>query len=400
MRLYFTGILLLCSQFLFAQSDSFNAIAPPAAKSISILTCGVGEELYASFGHTAVRVVDSAQRTDDVYNYGYFNFSEENFYLKFTLGKLPYYLDKETYRGFIATYVQENRTIREQVLDLDATQTESLLAFLENNLKPENRQYKYDFLFDNCATRVRDLFPNVLGSHFYFGNILEDKKISYRNILNQYLSNKHWERLGINLLLGSKIDSIMTEDGIMFLPDYVHKGLVHAKLDGKHLVKSENQILEHKTEHKRSLNAPLWLHIGILILVVMAYLLPPFRFLKPILRFLLLFVTGLLGVFMLFMWMGTNHQSCAYNYNVLWALPLNLIVAFVAHKPKVWLKIYGLAAISLLIVALALHVIGLQQFPLIEIAPLLVCMMYIYVDLYKNNVHLQAAATYQNSTTL
>lgn len=353
---------------------------------ISILTCGVGDELYSSFGHTGVRVIDSMKHTDEVYNYGTFNFSDPDFYTKFTLGKLPYYLDKSSYGDFMYTYVAEKRNVQEQVLDFTAAQKKATIAYLENNLKPENRAYKYDFLFDNCATRVRDIFPAVLGTEFYFGDILESKKISYRDIINQYLINKHWERFGINLLLGSKVDSLMTDDGSMFLPDCIHKGLVHAKYQGKHVVLQDKTILDHKHVYKTTFNGPLWCMIGLLILTALSFLVRSFRYLKAFLRFTILFLTGLLGVFMLFMWLATDHQSCADNFNILWAVPFNLVVAFVAHKKRFWLRIYALAGISLVIVALIVHLIGFQHMPLIELAPLLLCLMYIYIDMYKQNI--------------
>lgn len=393
MRYIFSFLLLFLSVFSFAQEDTMRVPADTTHMRISILTCGVGDELYSSFGHTGIRIIDSLHKTDEVYNYGTFDFSDPDFYSKFTLGKLLYYLDKSSYNDFLYVYVVEKRNVREQVLNFTADQKIAARAYLENNLRPEYRAYKYDFLFDNCATRVRDIFPKVLGPEFYFGDVLHGKKISYRSILNQYLSDKHWERFGINLLLGSKVDSIMTNEGTMFLPDFIHKGLVHAKYRGNHIVSEDNLILDHKHVFKSSFSGPpLWTMIGLLVLTALSFLVRSFHYLKAVLRFLLLFITGLLGIFMLFMWIGTDHQSCSDNYNVLWAIPFNIIIAFIAHKKRYWLKIYALAAISLLIVALIVHIIGLQQLPLIELSPLMLCLLYVYVDMYKQNIGTPASA--------
>lgn len=389
MRRLFFVILCLFSFSTFAHNADDTLVAVKDDTShlrISILTCGVGDELYSSFGHTGVRIIDSLRHTDDVYNYGTFDFGDPHFYKKFTLGKLPYYLDKGSFNDFMYTYVEEKRNVQEQVLNLSAAHKLQVLAYLENNMKPENRAYKYDFMLDNCSTRVRDILPRVLGDEFYFGDIMTGKKITYRNIINQYLIDKHWERFGINLLLGSPIDSTMTEDGIMFLPDFLHKGLEHAKYKQEHIVLSDKVILEHKHEYQSRLNGPLWTMIGLLILTVLSFLIPAFHYLKSFMRFILLFVTGLLGLFMLFMWLGTDNQGCSGNYNILWALPLNAVVAFFANRQNFWLRIYALAAISLLIVALIVHLIGFQQMPLIELSPLLLAMMYVYVDMYKRNV--------------
>lgn len=394
MRYLFCFLLICISCFSFSQPAD-TAVAVPSAASrvrISVLTCGVGEELYSSFGHNGIRVIDSSKGLDEVYNYGTFNYSDPNFYVKFLRGKLLYYLDKSSYDRFIYTYIEEKRNIQEQVLDLSPEQKVAVVTYLEHNLLPENREYKYDFFMDNCATRIRDIFPRILGGEFYYGSTLDNKKISYRGIMNQYLIHKHWERLGVNLLLGSQIDSIMTDDGIMFLPDFVHKGLVHARYRGNHVVQEDIVILKHDQAIKKGFNGPLWMMIGILILTVLSFLVPAFRYIKPVMKFIVLFSSGLLGCIMLFMWIGTNHEACSDNYNILWAVPLNIIVAFVSHKKRFWLKIYALAAISLLIVGLVINAIGIQQLPLIEISPMLLCLMYVYIDMYKQNAHISESS--------
>lgn len=398
MRYLFCFLFICVSTFSFGQMVDSVVAAPSQASRIriSVLTCGVGEELYSSFGHNGVRVIDSAKGLDEVYNYGTFNYSDPNFYVKFLRGKLLYYLEKSSYDRFIYTYIEEKRNIQEQVIDFSPEQKQAVITYLEHNLLPENREYKYDFFMDNCATRIRDIFPRILGEEFYFGSTLGNKKISYRGIMNQYLIHKHWERLGVNLLLGSQIDSIMTDDGIMFLPDFVHKGLVHARYRGNHIVKEDVVILKQDQPIQKGFNGPLWMMIGILILTVLSFLVPAFRYIKPVMKFIVLFSTGLLGCIMLFMWVGTNHEACSDNYNILWAVPLNIIVAFVSHKKRFWLKIYALAAISLLIVGLVINAIGIQQLPLIEISPMLLCLMYVYIDMYKQNAHISERSAHKN----
>jgi hypothetical protein len=385
MRLFYFLLLLILPFAGFAVATDTVITSPGEGLRISILTCGAGEELYASFGHTGVRVRDDRSGRDEVYNYGTFNFSDPDFYSSFVLGKLQYYLERSSFRDFMYTYQVEKRSVKEQELNLDSMQQQQLLQYLETNLLPENRYYAYDFLFDNCATRVRDIFPAVLGPEFYFGTILGNKPLSYRAIINQYLAAKHWERLGINLLLGSKVDSVMTDDGSMFLPAFVHKGLEHAQFRKTHLVSQERVLLASERVEQSRLNGPMWLMLGILILTVLAYLVRSFSYLKVAVRFVLLFVTGLLGCLMLFMWLGTAHQSCSNNYNILWAIPLNLPLAFLVGKKGGWLRTYALAGISLIIVSLIIHLIGIQTMPLIELSPLLICLMYVYMDLYKNN---------------
>lgn len=371
---------------LWAQTADSTANRQQDGLRISILTCGVGDELYASFGHTGVRVIDSTKGTDEVYNYGTFNFADPDFYSKFTLGKLLYYLDKSTFDEFIQEYKIEKRRVDEQELILPLEDKRKIVAYLENNLLPQNAGYHYDFLFDNCATRVRDIFPKVLGKDFQFGNILNDEKVSYRSVINQYLSQKHWERLGIDLLLGSRVDGLMTDSTSMFLPDFLYKGLETAQYRG-HNISMPNKVIIPKTfVPVHTLNIPFWVFTVVLILLILSYFITALKWLKATLNFLLLFLTGALGLFVLFMWLCTDHQACAYNWNILWAIPLNIIVAFIAHKRLKWLKAYALLGITLLIVSLLVTIIGIQQLPFLEIIPLLAAMMFIYVDMYKRNV--------------
>lgn len=385
-RLFCLVAAWLCISFaVWARpADSTLNADPYAHTVISLITCGTGEELYSSFGHTAVRIKDSTQGMDRVYNYGTFNFGDPDFYTKFTLGKLPYYLDRDNFADFIQVYIYEKRTVDEQELKLTGDQKKKIIDYLENNLKPENRAYAYDFLFDNCATRVRDIFPGALGSGFKWGNVLGDKRISYRNMLDRYLAARHWTRFGINLLLGSKVDSLMTDEGAMFLPDFLYKGMEDATIDGQ-LITLPNRAIVEKTQQPKIIgfNTPFWTFTAVLFLLVISYFVPALAGLKKVMNFLLLFVTGLLGCFMLFMWLGTNHQSCSYNWNILWAFPLNIFVAFAAFRHRKWLRMYALIAISLLIVALLITVIGIQQLPLMEIIPILAALMFVFMDMYK-----------------
>ena len=149
-------ILFLLFTFYFLLSNSASA-QDSSRLRISLLTCTPGEELYSTFGHSAFRVVDSTSLTDIVYNYGTFNFDDDGFYLKFVQGKLLYYVSTEYFKDFKDLYQSTNRGITEQVLNLTASEKITVQQFLNNNLKEENKFYKYDFFFDNCTTRLRDI---------------------------------------------------------------------------------------------------------------------------------------------------------------------------------------------------------------------------------------------------
>lgn len=128
---------------------------------ISLLTCSPGEELYASFGHSALRVIDSNAVTDIIYNYGTFNFDDPDFYSKFVRGKLFYALSIERPEDFLYSYRAENRSVTEQVLDIAQPEALAIKHFLAENIKEEKRWYKYDFVRDNCTTRLRDILVKL-----------------------------------------------------------------------------------------------------------------------------------------------------------------------------------------------------------------------------------------------
>jgi hypothetical protein len=357
---------------------------------VSLITCGVGEELYASFGHTAIRIVDSTKGLDIAYNYGTFSF-DDDFYPQFIRGKLMYYLSRETYESFISTYVDEKRSVQEQVMLLPWEKKLELYNFLEENALPENREYKYDFLFDNCATRIRDVFPNSLGKTFSFGQALpKDSKITFRDMIDHYLRNKHWERFGIDLALGSPVDSIMTNEDVMFLPDYLKDGIAGAKYNtNDQLAAPVDLLLNGSKEIEGTLNQPLVLTSILAILTILGLSIPKLRVLGKVMSYILLFITGLLGWFFLFMWLGTDHQSCQDNYNVLWALPTNLLLVFRKFKGA---GKYALVAIGFIGVSLILHILKIQELPLLELVPVLLSLVFIYGMIYKRS---KAAAKVQ-----
>ncbi len=124
---------------------------------ISILTCSPGTELYSLFGHTAIRIHDPKNHYDQVFNYGTFDFQTPHFYLKYAQGLLPYQLTNTSFRNFMNAYLSEERSVFAQKLKLDSMQKQTLFDLLLDNSREENRFYLYNFLFDNCTTRSRDI---------------------------------------------------------------------------------------------------------------------------------------------------------------------------------------------------------------------------------------------------
>lgn len=371
---------IFCSFLSFAQADSSHL-------RVSLLTCGIGDEIWETFGHTAIRITDSAHGTDNVYNYGTFSFGPD-FELQFMRGKLLYYLSYDPFPVFMQEYVEANRSVEEQILMLDGAKKQEIFDYLKNNALEENRYYKYDFFFDNCATRLRDVFPRSLDGGFKFGETAAaHERITYRQIINRYFYKTHWERFGVNLLLGSRIDKVMSNTDIMFLPDFLRDGIANATINNQKIATPVDVILPGSVKKPAGTNWAFVLTMGLCILTIAGLLYRPLKPLGDIMMFLQLFISGLLGCIILLMWFGTDHQGCQNNFNILWALPTNIFFAFAPKNRK---GRYAIVSIVLLMLALVLHVLRVQEMPLLELSPMLLSLLCIYGYIYKKNSVSQA----------
>jgi hypothetical protein len=325
---------------------------------ISLLTCSPGTELYSTFGHSALRIVDSSAGTDIVYNFGVFDFYDPDFYLKFVQGKLLYYLDQQSFPNFIYGYQLEGRQISEQVLGIHADKKLTLQQYLFNKVRPENRSYKYDFLFDNCTTRLRDLILTALPEEGRQVCVPRPEGQTFREHLYAYLdgNGKDWSKLGIDILLGQRLDRIMTDNEAMFLPDYLEKGIDGTTVKGSPLVMEKVMILPRQFQPIPTSMPPMSLIVLGLLAGLMIWISassrPALVKITRVADFLLFFLTGLLGVLLVLMWTATDHQICKDNMNLLWALPSHLPAAFLAGSGKRWVRAYfkGVAWVSVILV--------------------------------------------------
>ena len=163
--------LLVLSIFLCLRQGTAQVVLSDQAE-ISILTCSKGDDLYNTFGHTGIRVKDDLNNLDIIFNYGMFSFGgsswrdQTEFGVKFVRGKLEYWLGTQSFQSFMRSYEEQERWVYAQVLNLDASQKQQLTNALFVNYEPENRAYQYDFFFDNCSSRVRDMIESAVGPVF------------------------------------------------------------------------------------------------------------------------------------------------------------------------------------------------------------------------------------------
>ena len=218
---------------LQAQTLSDNA-------RISLITCAPGEELYARFGHTALRVYDPENNLDVVFNYGIFDFNTDHFYWKFVRGETWYELGCTSMRWFMLEYEQEKRAVYQQELILRPEERETLWQELIANAQPENKLYLYNFVFDNCATRPYRLICKACKdsvSSPYIGYTGQ----TYRAFIRHYIGRYSWANAGINLLFGRKADQPMDSEQRLFLPEELMMYMQQAqRSDGTSMVQGNH----------------------------------------------------------------------------------------------------------------------------------------------------------------
>ena len=219
----FPALFIICHLFFFAgaQHDS-------ARLRISLLTCGPGQDLYSIWGHTGIRVIDSVHKSDVVFNYGTFDDSDPLFYVKFTRGIMLYSVSASSFADFMEEYKYFNRSVTEQVLNLDDDVKTKLKKALEINTEEQNKYYPYHFYADNCTTRARDMLINHIRPALQFKNIRpQPGTTTYRQLIHSYMNSntQAWNRFGIDVLLGNHLDEPMDNKQAMFLPEYLLKGL-------------------------------------------------------------------------------------------------------------------------------------------------------------------------------
>ncbi len=401
--LFMKNLLLLCSLLLLQTVMAQRIILSDQAE-ISLFTIGKGAQLYDSFGHTAIRVKDPAYRIDAVYNYGGFDFDTPNFYLKFAQGKLLYTLSRNpNYQRFLANYKAQNRSITEQVLQLTQAQKQQVFDYLEENYKPENRKYLYDFFYDNCATRPNEVFQQSIGNSLEMSYAHQTPDLTHRQLIHQYLDTNSWGSLGIDIALGAVIDRPATPEEYLFLPEEVMYAFAKAKLlaPGSQTAQGENAIKGDTTtslplvkETKKIytpeqpidtrppfLLSPLFI-LGLISVLLLFKTYRDFKQKAAIsgLDTVIMIVLGVIGVLLLLLWFATDHTATKWNYNLLWAFPFHLIAAMVVAKknPPQWIYPYMKLSLILLVLLVLHWIIGTQRFAP-TLIPLLIALFFRYV---------------------
>lgn len=380
--LFFVIIFLSCAQ-LSAQQLSTKT-------TISVVTCGPGSDLYTAFGHSAFRVFDPVSGIDKIYNYGTFDFNAPNFYLNFMEGNMIYQLSTTNFSRFLRIYQYENRWVKTQVLNLSIAEVQELFDFLENNATPKNRDYRYDFFYDNCATKIETVLKAVLKEKVSFPNKHITTQKTHRDLIADYTQEFKWGKFGIDLALGSVIDDEATKDDYKFLPDYIFDAFNEATIQKENgqesLVIKEISILkEEKTAASADLLTPINVVLFLsLFIVFITYRNYHTQKRSKWLDFSLYLLTGLTGIVVLLLWFATLHTATYRNFNFLWAFAPNVVVAFYMLKTTLptWINYYNKLLLVLLAGMLLLWAFKIQVFNS-ALTPLILALIIRYAYLMR-----------------
>ena len=296
---------------------------------ISLLTCAPGSEIYALFGHSAIRYENPDQQEDWVFNYGMFSFKDPNFVMRFVKGETDYQFGVIHFAYFEAEYAMRGSSVYQQVLNLTNDEKELLVNLLKENYLPANRVYRYNYFYDNCTTRARDkIEESIQGKVIYPKN---EKEVSFRDILHEFMVDSHWSEFGIDLCLGSEADQPIDERKQMFAPFYMlgaaRGAMIHRGDTVVPLVLEEVKIVDAVLEDEPAFPLPPIFCSLLLLLVTMVVVAWSIRKGRSCLAWnvLLFFLQGIGGCIIAFLFFFSLHPTVGSNWLLMLFNPLPLL---------------------------------------------------------------------------
>jgi len=312
-----------------------------------LVTYGPGEVYWQRFGHNAIWIRDAARGLDHTFNYGFFDFAQKKFFLRFLMGRMLYFSAAQPSDVEFAQYVSENRSIRVQRLALSAQQSASLVNDLLHDIRPENREYLYDYFADNCSTRIRDVLDRAMGGAIRETAETQAASGSLRDHTRRLTQGDFWLYLGLQSALGLRIDRPVDRWQEMFIPAVLADEL--AARDG--LVLEDQLLFESSLAVPPAQPQPVWHHYLLTAIAVAALVFLLSRWLPAAVIARSWFaLTGLAGLAILFLWFGTDHRAAALNLNLLIFNPLWLGFVFMrsaGRRALLLVSVFSAAAVFL-----------------------------------------------------
>ena len=385
-------LLILLSVFIL-EIDAQENIEETPQYEVSILTIGPGNSLSDAFGHSGIRVIDRVNDYDIVFNYGVYDFNAPNFYGNFVKGRPIYSLGLNNYENFYKNYVNQSRQIIEQKLDLSEYKKRVFVNRLITNSKEANKFYEYNYFENNCSTKIADIFNEILEEDIKNEGLhkVNVGPNSYRKLVYENINPNSWGALGIDICLGAIIDKNINSQDELFLPYNLKSyfdDLGNSNIRNGNLVTTSVLFGEY-SKYTETLISPIYLLLILsLIIISITYIDYLRRTRSVLLDSIVLLITGIIGLLLIYLWFFSNHTASAWNYNLLWAIPFNLIlfIELLKKKQKKWVISY-LKLIIIMLLLMCLHwVVGVQVFNISLISLILALIIrYFYLIKYFTN---------------
>ena len=344
------GLLYIVLTFILSVVNATvgaQSMTNPDRIQISLLTCSPGKEVWAQYGHTAIRYYDKESGEDLAINYGIFSLDQTYFIPRFVLGMTDYRMGVQPMDMFLAQYSYEGRGVVEQVLNLSAEDKEVIYKALQENMKPENVVYRYNYFFDNCTTRARDMLVNHLHGKVVYPPAEEDA--TFRSMIHKWNNKYEWSQFGEDLLLGVNADRKTTKSEQQFLPENLRSDFDKATYKGKPLVKETNVLLDAETEVAEPAFPLSPLSIA-LIFAAISLVMMLFSYRRQQVYWAwdlaLMLTSGLMGI-VFFVMIFSQHPCVSLNFILLFfnPLPLFFLYSTIKKKKVIWWKIWGVLII-------------------------------------------------------
>ena len=296
---------------------------------ISLLTCAPGSEIYALFGHSAIRYEDPARGEDWVFNYGMFSFKDPNFVMRFVKGETDYQLGVIPYRYFEAEYALRGSSVYQQELNLTDAEKVKLIGLLRENYLPANRVYRYNYFYDNCTTRARDKIEESIEGKVVYPE--SDRVVSYRDILHEFTAGSEWSEFGIDLCLGSEADEPIDERKQMFAPFYMlaaaREAVIQRGDEVVPFVREETKIVEAELEDEPAFPLSPMTCALLLLACTIAIVIRGYRKGRQCLvwNVLMFALQGLGGCIIAFLFFFSLHPTVGSNWLLILFNPLPLL---------------------------------------------------------------------------
>lgn len=302
-----------------------------ATPRASLITCGQsGEFVFYLYGHTAIRITDPETGLDKAYNYGYFSMEQKNFIPNFMIGKPMYMLGVTDFDSMVYDYAAQGRRVSEQQLNLRPDEVQALMDFLDWNALPENAEYRYNYFYDNCATRPRDLIERFTKGGLVY-RVDPASLPTFREATRQCSRSAKWYTFGTDLCLGVKSDTRMTVHDAAFVPELLEQSmdLAFRKDTGEPIVSRKEEIVpQTQLIEVPRFDGPLVTILALVAIyliccfVVRRYTSVPWQVLRCGLYLLL----GLAGIVLWFLSLFSAHPHTLLNANMVLMHPFWLIL--------------------------------------------------------------------------